>query len=205
MSPFERAVCRSGPWRAVARRFVLPWALQGVQPGGDVLELGAGSGAMAAEVLGTHPTVRLTATDVDPLMVDTARRRLEPFGDRAVARVADATALPFDDGSFDLVLSWVMLHHTVGWETALSEAVRVLRPGGSLVGYDLLENAALRALHRGDGTHRFLGVSALREAAIRLPVSQVVLTSGLGGLAVRFILRKGEELEGAVPFQRASS
>ena len=191
MSPFERAVCRSGPWRAAAGRFVLPWALQGVQPEGDVLELGAGSGAMAAEVLRRHPSVRMTVTDVDPVMVDTARRRLEPFGDRADARVADATALPFDDGSFDLVLAWVMLHHTVGWETALAEAVRVLRPGGSLVGYDLLENAALRALHRGDRTHRFLRVAGLRETAIRLPVSQVVLTSGFGGIVVRFILTKG--------------
>ena len=191
MSPFERAVCRSGPWRAAAGRFVLPWALQGVQPEGDVLELGAGSGAMAAEVLRRHPSVRMTVTDVDPVMVDTARRRLEPFGDRADARVADATALPFDDGRFDLALACVMLHHTVGWETALAEAVRVLRPGGSLVGYDLLENAALRALHRGDRTHRFLGVAGLRETAIRLPVSQVVLTSGFGGIVVRFILTKG--------------
>ena len=191
MSPFERAVCRSGPWRAAAGRFVLPWALQGVQPEGDVLELGAGSGAMAAEVLRLHPSVRMTVTDVDPVMVDTARRRLEPFGDRAGARVADATALPFGDGSFDLVLAWVMLHHTVGWETALAEAVRVLRPGGSLVGYDLLENAALRALHRGDRTHRFLRVAGLRETAIRLPVSQVVLTSGFGGIVVRFVLTKG--------------
>ena len=36
------------------------------------------------------------------------------------------------------VLSWVMLHHTVEWERALAEAIRVLRPSGQLVGYDLL-------------------------------------------------------------------
>ena len=48
MSPFEAAVCRSAPWRLVARRLVLPWALQGIRPQGKVLEIGAGSGAMAA-------------------------------------------------------------------------------------------------------------------------------------------------------------
>src|SRR3954463_15021260 len=42
MSRFEATVCRSAPWRLFAGRVVLPWALQGVTPGGDVLEIGAG-------------------------------------------------------------------------------------------------------------------------------------------------------------------
>ena len=57
---------------------------------------------------------------------------------------ADATDLPFDDGRFSLVLSSAMLHHVVGWEQALSEATRVLRPGGRLVGFDLLHVADWR-------------------------------------------------------------
>ena len=74
--------------------------------------------------------------------------RLSQFGDRVTARHADATALPFPDDAFDAVLSWVMLHHTLEWEKALAEAIRVLRPGGQLVGYDLLSTAPLRLLHR---------------------------------------------------------
>src|SRR4051794_35267034 len=100
MSRAQQVFCRSAPWRAVAGGAVLPWALQGHSPDGEVLEVGAGSGAMAAEVLRRHPTARLTATDVDPSMVEAARDRLAPFGDRGAARVADATDLPFDDGSF---------------------------------------------------------------------------------------------------------
>ena len=92
MSRFEAAFCRSGPWRFVARRVVLPWALQGAHPVGDVLEIGAGSGAMAAELLATHPDIRMTVTDFDAEMVTAAEHRLAPFADRTTTRQADATA-----------------------------------------------------------------------------------------------------------------
>ena len=102
---------------------------------------------MAAELLARYDETNMTVTDFDPEMVDAASTRLAEFGDRVTVRQADATALPFPDGSFDAVLSWVMLHHTVEWDTALAEAVRVLRPGGHVVGYDLLSTAPLRLLH----------------------------------------------------------
>ena len=95
MSRFEAAFCRSAPWRFVARRIVLPWALQGAHPVGDVLEIGAGSGAMAAELLATHPDIRMTVTDFDAEMVTAAEQRLAPFADRTTTRQADGTDLPF--------------------------------------------------------------------------------------------------------------
>jgi SAM-dependent methyltransferase len=190
MSRFQAAFCRSPAWRGVARRVVLPWALQGFQPAGDVLEVGAGSGAMAAELLVANPRVTLTVTDIDPAMVDAARQRLQPFGVRAVAREADATALPFDDGSFDVVLSWVMLHHTGDWERALAEAARVLRPGGSIVGYDLLSTPPVRALHRADDGARFMRRAELGAAISRLPIGPASVRLSLAGLVVRFALTK---------------
>ena len=191
MSRFQSAFCRSAPWRTVARRVVLPWALQGFRPQGDVLEIGAGSGAMAAELLAAHPNVRLTVTDFDPAMVDAAAARLSGFGERVSARQADATALPFPDASFDVVLSWVMLHHTVAWETALAEAIRVLRPGGHLVGYDLLATAPLRLLHpTADPDVRVMGLGEFRDAVRALPVRQALLTPSLAGFTVRFSLQK---------------
>ena len=191
MSRFEAAFCRSAPWRFVARRIVLPWALQGSRPVGDVLEIGAGSGAMAAELLATHPDIRMTVTDFDAEMVTAAEHRLAPFADRTTTRQADATALPFDDDSFDLVLSWIMLHHTVEWEKALAESVRVTRPGGHVVGYDLLNTAPLRVLHQAEGARvRMMRLAELRETVSDLPVAQAILTSTAGRLAVRFTLRK---------------
>lgn len=190
MSRFESMWCRSAPWRALTRRVVLPWALQGWRPTGHVLEVGAGSGAMAAELLALHPELTMTVTDVDPAMVDAAKVRLEPFGERVTVRHADATALPFPDASFDAVLSWIMLHHTLAWEKALAEAVRVVRPGGHVVGYDLVSSAPFRLLHRAEGTgFRMLRLAELRDAVAGLAVEQAILTPSLGGLAVRFVLR----------------
>jgi ubiquinone/menaquinone biosynthesis C-methylase UbiE len=191
MSRFEAASCRSAPWRFWARRVVLPWALQGIHPGGHVLEIGAGSGAMAAELLAAHPGVTMTITDFDPDMVAAANRRLVPYAERSTARQADATALPFDDDAFDVVLSWIMLHHTIEWEKALAEAVRVVRPGGHVVAYDLLSTAPLRALHQAEGARfRMMKFKELRHTVRELPVAQAILAPGLGGFVVRFTLRK---------------
>jgi ubiquinone/menaquinone biosynthesis C-methylase UbiE len=191
MSRFEAAWCRSGPWRLFARRAVLPWALQGIHPVGDVLEIGAGSGAMAVELLATHPSISMTITDFDPEMVAAAEQRLMPFADRAVARQADATALPFDDNSFDVVLTWIMLHHTVAWEKALAEATRVVRPGGHVIGYDLLSTALGRALHHAEGAgFRMMKFTELRDTVRELPVAQAILSPAGAGSIVRFTLRK---------------
>src|SRR5918994_644241 len=150
MTPFEQGFCRSVPWRWFARQVVLPWALQGEELSGDILEIGSGSGAMAAELLRRFPDVRLTATDYDDSMVDVARDRLREFGERVDVKQADATQLPFPDESFDAVLSFIMLHHVIDWEKALAEAVRVLRPGGQLLGFDLLDSPVMHLFHRAE-------------------------------------------------------
>ena len=191
MSRIEAAFCRSAPWRALARRVVLPWTLQGYCPEGTLLEIGAGSGAMAAELLSAYPAVTMTVTDFDAAMVEDLQRRLEPFAGRVTDRKADATALPFDDGSFDAVLSWIMLHHTVEWEKALAEAVRVVRPGGHIVGYDLLSTPPLRLLHQAEGAgFRMMRLPELRAAMSALPVQQAVFTPSLAGFVVRFTLQR---------------
>lgn len=195
MSRLEAAVCRSRPWRMFTGRVVLPWALQGFEPRGHVLEIGAGSGAMAGEVLARHPSVTMTVTDVDRDMVGAARRRLAHFGDqRVTTRHADATALPFADGTFDAVFSWIMLHHTVEWEQALAEAIRVVRAGGHVVGYDLLATRPLRIVHSTGGSDtahvRLMRLAELRAALATIDgVDQAILTPSVGGAAVRFLLR----------------
>lgn len=69
MSGPEQLFCRSAPWVTWTLKVVLPWALQGVHPEGDVLEIGAGSGSMGAGILDIYPQARLTLTDIDPKMV----------------------------------------------------------------------------------------------------------------------------------------
>jgi ubiquinone/menaquinone biosynthesis C-methylase UbiE len=189
MTSFEQGFCRSGPWRCFAQRVVLPWALQGEQLSGDVLEIGSGSGAMAAELLRRFPDGTLTATDYDEAMVDDARTRLNGF-DRVEVRQADSRQLPFPDESFDAVLSFIMLHHVIDWEKALAEAVRVLRSGGRLLGFDLMDTPTTHLFHRAERSpHRMMQWDELRREMQGLPLLGI-LNPGMGGFIARFDLQK---------------
>lgn len=187
MSGAEGVLCRSVPWRVFSRRVVVPWTIGPVALRGEILEIGSGSGAMAAELLERYPAIRLTATDVDAAMCAAAARRLRPFGDRVRVQEADATRLPFGDASFDGVISFIMLHHVVAWEDALAEVARVLRPGGMLAGYDLMRSGPNRLLHRREGSrHRLATVDALSARLAELPLADVTVRPGLGGMVARF-------------------
>ena len=154
----ERVLCHSAAWGALVRPLV-PWALSGRSLAGQVLELGGGGGAMAAGMLQRFPAARLTVVDIDPRMVRAIGRRLAGFGDRVRAEVGDATRLPFDGARFDVVVSFLMLHHVGAWEAAVAEAARVLRPGGVFVGYDLHDTATSRVIHRADGIDNLRSVT----------------------------------------------
>lgn len=160
MSSLEASFCRSAPWRLLARRS-LPWATQHLRLAGDVLEIGGGNGVMAETIVRADQQVRITTTDTDPAMVSAAREGLARFP-QAAARQADATRLPFDDELFDVVTSFLMLHHVLDWEAAVAESARVLRPGGCFVGWDLVASRLASLLHTVDRSpHRLVECKAL--------------------------------------------
>ncbi|WP_460845666.1 class I SAM-dependent methyltransferase [Nocardioides ultimimeridianus] len=175
MSDLESVFCRTPLWRVFARRFVVPRVLTD-EIGPEVLEIGCGSGAMAAEVLRARPGItRYVATDVDPAMVRLAGRELAG-DDRAETQVVDASGLPFADGSFDTVTSWLMLHHTITWERVLADAARVLKPGGRLVGYDLADSGRSRAIHQlTRSTVRMIDPDDLRAELTRIGLRDVAV------------------------------
>lgn len=190
MSLLEAAFCCSAPWRAIARRLVLPWALQGQDLHGDVLELGGGSGAMAAGAARSHPTARLTVTDVDPAMVESAGRALGHLGNVTVD-LADMTALPYPDRSFDIVTSYLMLHHVVDWRRGVDEVARVLRPGGMFVGYDLTDTPLARAVHVVDRSpHLLVEPVDLRGQLQDAGFAGVTVRTGFAGTVARFRARR---------------
>jgi len=170
MSQLESVLLRSAPWRTFATRGVLPWALSGEHLGGHALEVGSGSGAIAAALLNRFPTLQITATDIDPRMVLAAGKRLAGYGDRASVVQADAAKLPFADDTFDLALSFLMLHHVGDWETALRELVRVVRPGGRILGCDVLHSRFLAWSERtfGSGDERLITLDAFAAELSRL-------------------------------------
>lgn len=104
--------------------------------GAALLDVGTGPGVLLVEIARRRPDLTLTGLDLSPDMVDAARRNLRPYADRADARVGDVTDLPFPDGSFDVVVSSISLHHWDRPEAAVPELARVLRPGGLLRIYD---------------------------------------------------------------------
>jgi ubiquinone/menaquinone biosynthesis C-methylase UbiE len=208
MSASAKTFCTSSPYRLLARRVVLPWVLQGLRPTDEVLEIGAGSGAMTAGLLARFPDLTVVATDYDPEMVAGASRSLSSWSGRVTVGEADATDLPFDDGRFSLVLSCAMLHHVVGCEQALSEATRLLRPGGRLVGFDLLHVAGTKLPHHhrhsrdpseqadqaghtspshDAAAKRLVDPNAFERELTRLGLTSVLVRRSLGGLAFRFL------------------
>jgi ubiquinone/menaquinone biosynthesis C-methylase UbiE len=191
MPPSAKATLTSLPYRLAARRIILPWILQDVEPAGEGLEIGAGLGALAAQLLTLYPQFRMVATDTDTERVGMAEQVLSGFGKRASVQRADAAALPFPDGRFDLVLSAAMLHHVIEWDKALAEAARVLRPGGKLVGYDMLNTAPARLMRVGErqGT-ALLHSGQLQSALDHLGLTGLETRTALGGTVMRFSARK---------------
>src|SRR2546430_471759 len=99
-------------------------------PDGAVLDVGTGPGVLLVEVARRRPDLRLTGVDLSADMVAAANRNLGPFGDRATATVGNVTDLPFPDGSFDLVVSSLSLHHWDHPEAAGPELARGLKAAG---------------------------------------------------------------------------
>jgi len=142
-------LCSSTEWANAVRRWIIPWVLDGLDLGDDVLEVGPGPGR-TTEVL-AESVARLAAAELDAdLAADLATR----LGARGVEVIhADATALPCESGRFSAVVSFTMLHHLpspAAQDRLFAEAARVLRPGGVFAGTDSLDSEEFRELHVDD-------------------------------------------------------
>lgn len=102
-------------------------------PGSRVLELGCGPGTLwEANRARLGGVGSVTLTDLSPGMVRTARASLEAMESLFRFGVVDADALPFPNGTFDVVIANHMLYHVLRRRRALDEMARALRTGGTL-------------------------------------------------------------------------
>ncbi len=118
----------------------------GTLPAGSrVLDVPCGGG-VALRGLRPGQGVDYVAADIAPSMLrrtmEAARRR--GVEDQVEPRVADVGDLPFDDASFDLVVSFTGLHCFPDPARAVTEMMRVLRPGGVITGSAILNDTGLR-------------------------------------------------------------
>jgi SAM-dependent methyltransferase len=123
----ERQDARATELAEQVRRFVAP--------AGDerALDVGTGAGALA---LALAPLVReVVGIDPVPELLALARERATGLANVSFAE-ADGTALPFEDGSFDLAGTLRTLHHVRRPELVVAELTRVARPGGRVLVVD---------------------------------------------------------------------
>lgn len=97
--------------------------------GRPVLEIGCGMG-LHSEML-ARAGARLVSIDLSPTSIESTRERFRLKGLSADIRQMDAESLDFPDGSFDMVWSWGVIHHSSRTGRIVGEIARVLRPGGS--------------------------------------------------------------------------
>ncbi|MCM1135958.1 MAG: methyltransferase domain-containing protein [Clostridium sp.] len=102
---------------------------------GRMLEVPVGTGVLSMPVYETLPNADITCLDYSADMMEQAKRRAEKRGLANVRfQQGDVGALPFEDNSFDLVLSLNGFHAFPDKEAAYSEIFRVLKPGGIFCG-----------------------------------------------------------------------
>lgn len=131
------------------------------------LEIGCGAGHSSRHIARRYG-LEVTGTDIEEEKIRMASNRSSR---KAPVRfmVADATQLPFENGSFDFVLSQNVFHHISDWRIAATEVARVLAPQGLFLFSDMTGAGTmmrfLTGLEKDHGFHEVKELLELMEAA----------------------------------------
>jgi ubiquinone/menaquinone biosynthesis C-methylase UbiE len=130
----QQAMWASGDFAVIGTTLQIVGELlcEAVDVGGGerVLDVAAGNGN--ATLAAARRFAHVTSTDYVPALLDGGRRRAEAEGLQVTFEVADAEALPYPDGSFDVVLSTFGVMFAPDHAKSSSELLRVCRPGGRI-------------------------------------------------------------------------
>lgn len=110
----------------------------GLTPSSRVLEIGPGSGYFSAELARRVPHGRLELLDLQPEMLEKARRKLRGFSNVGYAAADAGERIPHPDEFFDVVAMVAVLGEVRAREACLREVFRVLQPGGVLAVHEHL-------------------------------------------------------------------
>lgn len=128
----------SWPQMRLIRWYVVRRILRIVQQG-QAVDLGCGPGHLVFNLAQQAPELHITGMDLSEEMVTQAEKYATQYGfdDRVSFKLGSAQEIPFPNGSFDLVVSTLSLHHWNQPIAVFNEVSRVLRPGGAFLIFDL--------------------------------------------------------------------
>ena len=131
----HRAMWASGDYPSMVETWLLPLgprlvAASGIGPGMRVLDVAAGTGN--ASIPAAQAGADVTASDLTPELLEAGQRRADAAGVTLAWVEADAEHLPFDDESFDVVISSIGAMFAPHHQETADELVRVCRPGGTI-------------------------------------------------------------------------
>jgi SAM-dependent methyltransferase len=131
----HRAMWASGDYPSMVETFLLPLGPRlvqacGIGPGMRVLDVAAGTGN--ASIPAAEAGADVVASDLTPELLDAGRQRAAAAGVELEWETADAEHLPFDDASFDVVMSAIGAMFAPHHQEVADELVRVCRPGGTV-------------------------------------------------------------------------
>jgi ubiquinone/menaquinone biosynthesis C-methylase UbiE len=165
-------------------------ATSGLEPGGEVLDLGCGSGVFTD--LLHRRGFQATGLDLSPKLLELARRKYPEL--RFVE--GDVENLPFDDGAADGVMLSGILHHLPEPARCAAEVYRVLRRGGRFVAFDPNRANPFMYLYRDRSspfyssvgvTENERPVKASEVAAVFSEAGFLTFTGYIGGLSYRYV------------------
>lgn len=132
-----------------------------------VLDVGCGRGVGTKEILDRFGARSVYAIDLDPGMVQRAKRRLGAYGQRVSVSVGDVEHLDVESETFDAVFDFAVLHHVPDWQNAVTEIRRVLKPGGRFFFQEVTTHALDKWSYRTFMDHpvenRFSGKEFIEE------------------------------------------
>jgi SAM-dependent methyltransferase len=157
-----------------------------VEPGSRWLDVGCGTGVLAATIRRRDPAARVTGIDPSEAFLGHAREAVD-----GEFLVADARALPFPDSSFDAAVSGLVLNFVPEPARAVAEMARVVPPGGTVAAYvwDYAEGMQL-IRHFFDAATEVDPAAATHDEGLRFtlcrpePLRELFVSAGLTDVEV---------------------
>lgn len=119
-----------------SERFVTDYIKSVMVPKGDVLDVGCGPGVIARSIGQIFPESHVTALDISPKRLEEVEKNISGMSNVST-RQGDVYSLPFESDRFDLVFARFLFEFLKEPEKALTEMIRVCRPGGRVLLQDL--------------------------------------------------------------------